>query len=789
MTTKRWALSLTLLSAAVLGYEILLMRLLSMAWWGHFASLVIAIALLGFASSGIALHFLHQRVTARPEAFLAIGSILFSVTAPLVFPLSQQIPFTPFLLTWSGEAYAHLALRCSLLWIPFFFGGLGIGAAYLAHGCGAARAYLWNMLGSALPAPLLLAGYAFAHPATLLTPLSSLGLLAAAATGGRARALVCIATAAAGFLLSPLLPFQSSEYKDLSKTLSLSGSRLLEERYDPRGVISVVDAPAFRFQPGLSLNFDGQLPGARFLFTDGEGAQVAYRPDDVAADTRFLTMSPEALAYELGPVQNVLLLSAGGGLEILRARALGAETIVALENNSAHLAALRSSWSGESSSPLVNPRISLLRESPRRFLSTSRAAFDLVHLSLVDLPGMSSAGGASLNPSYLLTLDAFREAWKRVSPTGRFLITGWVENPPRAAPRAAATAVAALKAEGITNPGNHMIAIRGWSTFAIVILQEPITGGAIARSLRLCDENSFDPVFFPGITDEVMNRNNAIPDTPYESAFRALTGDASRDFLERYPFGVHPVGDNRPFFGHFFRWDAVPHLTRTMGMEWLPHIEWGYVVHAATLAVVILLGILILIIPCAAARFPLHPRSFALFFTLGAAYMFLEIWAIYVGARILGDQTMAASAVLGLMLAASGAGGGRLVGPTLTGVQTRRRLAALVALPALAVIALTSLAPLLARSGLMPSLLAFGALIAIPAFAMGFPFPFALGRVADSREIPWALALNGLGSVVGAQAATLVAVHAGILELGMAGVALYGVVAVLLVLRQAEEKR
>ncbi|HEX8679792.1 MAG TPA: hypothetical protein VF683_07520, partial [Chthoniobacterales bacterium] len=69
--------------------------------------------------------------------------------------------------------------------------------------------------------------------------------------------------------------------------------------------------------------------------------------------------------------------------------------------------------------------------------------------------------------------------------------------------------------------------------------------------------------------------------------------------------------------------------------------------------------------------------------------------------------------------------------------------------------------------------------LAIPAFFMGFPFPNALARLTRDAEVPWALALNGFGSVVGSLLATLVAVHFGFVALSLLAVALYAMVALL----------
>ena len=48
-------LALALLSASALGYEVLLLRLLSIIQWHHFAYMMISVALLGYGAAGTAL--------------------------------------------------------------------------------------------------------------------------------------------------------------------------------------------------------------------------------------------------------------------------------------------------------------------------------------------------------------------------------------------------------------------------------------------------------------------------------------------------------------------------------------------------------------------------------------------------------------------------------------------------------------------------------------------------------------------------------------------------------------
>src|SRR5207249_4917508 len=120
-----------------------------------------------------------------------------------------------------AEEYFHLGLRSLLFFIPFFCGGIAMGAPFVARALPAPQLYFWNMLGSATPFFPLMVGMMLFHPARLLVPVTLLGIFAACllATRGRVAAwsvaglIACVGVAT--------MPFEYSEYKDLSKALIL----------------------------------------------------------------------------------------------------------------------------------------------------------------------------------------------------------------------------------------------------------------------------------------------------------------------------------------------------------------------------------------------------------------------------------------------------------------------------------------------------------------------------------------------------------------------------------------
>ena len=89
-------ISVALISAAAIAYEILLIRLLSIIHWHHFAYMIISVALLGFGASGTFLSLLKREHT---EAFVqlysinAIGFGVLSLIASRSTPLQMTITY------------------------------------------------------------------------------------------------------------------------------------------------------------------------------------------------------------------------------------------------------------------------------------------------------------------------------------------------------------------------------------------------------------------------------------------------------------------------------------------------------------------------------------------------------------------------------------------------------------------------------------------------------------------------------------------------------------------------
>ena len=84
---------------AILGFEIAVMRVFSVASWSNFGSMVISIALLGYGLAGTLLTFLEKRAERNADRWLATTASLVGPAMAVVYVVAQQLPFNPVMIT------------------------------------------------------------------------------------------------------------------------------------------------------------------------------------------------------------------------------------------------------------------------------------------------------------------------------------------------------------------------------------------------------------------------------------------------------------------------------------------------------------------------------------------------------------------------------------------------------------------------------------------------------------------------------------------------------------------
>ncbi|MBI5016612.1 MAG: SAM-dependent methyltransferase [Deltaproteobacteria bacterium] len=783
--------SISLLSAAALGYEVLLLRLFSIAQWHHLAYMAISLALLGCGASGTFLSLTQDRLLRHFEAAFAAGACLFGISALGSFSLSQSLRFSALELAWDPRQLLHLLATYLLLAVPFFAAAGCVGLAFTSRRGQIRRIYLSDLLGAGLGAAAVVLALFLLRPTSCLRILGAAGFLAAGLsclgaprpatrTAGAWAALLGLLASAAwpDAWLAPRI----SEYKGLSQALRMPGARVLAERSSPLGLLAVVSSPRvpFRYAPGLSLACPLEPPEQLGVFADGDAAAAIPRYRGRPEEAAYLDWGASALPYHLLIRPRVLLLGAGGGSEVLLALREGASSVDAVELNPQLIELVRA-YPDFAGAVLDAPGVTVHAAEARSYVRRSQRRYDLIQVPLLDAFGASAAAVYALNENYLYTVEALGELWDHLAPGGILAVTRWLALPPRDTLKLVATAAEALERRGIRDPGSRLALVRSWDTATLLLKREPLASGDIARIRAFCRDRWFDTAHYPGMPAGEADRYNRLETSDLREGVLALLGPGRADFLRRYKFYVAPATDDRPYFYHFFRWRALPELWASRGRGGVPLMEWGYLTLVATLAQAVVVGFALILLPLLprwgagrAGREAGHEtRRWAYFAALGFAFLFLEVAFLQRFTLFLGHPLYAAAAALSSFLAFAGLGSG----------ASARVARGRVGVPVAGIAGLSAgyllLLPPLFRA-LLPCadwvrILACVALVAPLAFFMGMPFPLGLERVRQRAPgwIPRAWAVNGWASMVSAPLATVLAIHFGFTAVVAAAVLLY----------------
>lgn len=792
------------ISAAAIGYEILLMRLFSIGQWHHFAYMIISLALLGYGASGTFLALTQHWLLPRFALAFMSSAILFGLTAIGSYVVAQQVPFNPLEVLWDHRQWFYLLLLYLLFTVPFFFAANCIALSFTRFQQHIGRIYRSDLLGAGGGALGVVVALFVLPPLWCLKLLGALGLFAAALASldralSRRRWLTLVLFA--GSLIVPavlpdsLITLRMSDYKGLTQTLRMPDTEVISERSSPLGMLTVVRSPKipFRNAPGLSLHNTMEPLPQLGLFTDGDGLTAITRYDGRREGLAYLDFMTSALPYHLRQRPRVLILGAGGGTDVLQALYHQAPAIDAVELNPQVVQLVQREHADFAGHVYSAPEVQMHVAEARGFVTASRDLYDVIQVALLDSFGAATAGVYALNESYLYTVEALQAFINRLRPGGLLAVTRWLKLPPRDSLKLFATAVTALEHSGVAHPERRLAMIRGWQTITLVIKNGTFTAEEIAALRAFCDQRAFDTAHYPGMQAARANRYNVLTEPYLYDGTRALLSDGRGAFIQRYKYHIAPATDNRPYFFHFFKWRVLPEIVGLRGQGGLPLLEWGYLLLIAALLQAVIVSLVLIVLPLRKLPRPIasawyRSRIGFYFAALGLAFLFIEIAFMQRFILFLSHPLYAIPVVLCGFLVFAGLGSGytsRLTQRSQADLQWQQGKQITLAVIGIAIIALLYLfllKPLFAWCLWLPVVVKIPltlALIAPLAFCMGMPFPLGLAAVARQMPdmIPWVWGVNGCTSVMSAILATIFAVHYGFTVVVGLALVLYGLAA------------
>jgi spermidine synthase len=495
-------------------------------------------------------------------------------------------------LIWDNNHWLRLAQVMLLLALPFFFAANLVGLALIRFRHSLARIYAADLLGAGIGATGIIAILFLVPPAIALRLISLLGFTAAAVLWfecrGRLRGIIiglpivmlCLYSLPDSWT-QPLI----SPYKGLNQLLRVPGTRIVAERFSPLGMINVVESETvpLRHAPGLSLNANIEPPEQLGLFINGDGLTAITRYSDDRADLAYLDYLTSALPYHLQAPKRVLLLGAGGGAGILQALYHDAGRIDAVEINPQVVELVRVRFGEFSGGIFDHARVNLQITEARGFLQRASSRYDLIQFPILDSIASAAGGVHGLNENYLYTVEALKQAIKRLDDQGYIALTRAIKLPPRDSLKLFAGAIEALKALGADNIKRRLALIRGWQTSTLLIKNGEISSADINAIKDFCRQRSFDLAYYPNMPAHEANRYNQLEAPYFYAGTQALLGKQRDQFLHDYKFNLEPATDDRPFHFHFVKWSSLLELIKLRRRGGGALLETGYLTLVITL--------------------------------------------------------------------------------------------------------------------------------------------------------------------------------------------------------------
>lgn len=741
-----------LISAAMLGFQILQVVVLSLQLFPEAAFLVVSLSMLGLGCGGSLATLLVRR--GEPDRLvpaLGTSAVAFALAMPAAMMIASRLHGVFGLVLVSAVPYVFVGLFLSLLF-----------ATWSEH---ATEIYFADLLGAGVGCAAIVAALDhFADAGTVTIVLGAVAAFGAALVVAIVEprrlavpALVLVACVVALPNSHGLFRFGPAPEKLYGRLLAegTRGGRIDRQAWNFLGRIDAFEAglAVADYDFGrTSKDFIDAGCVFRLLFSNGYnwtysidfgGRADAVRP----LFDRWVQRTP----YLFTTAPDVLNLGSGGGSEVYLALANGARSATAVEINGLMIEATTRWYPNDWDGLWQRPEVSVHELDARTFVNTTKQRFDVVSLNAVDTAGTQSS---LLSANFLYTREAFARYLRVLRPGGVIFLT----RPREQLLRALTAAAAALDARGAAEVARHVVVlgteelpsaavyVDPLTADQVRVLQDQVASGRIEGKLQYAPETDIDSNIF-------------------SDYFAARRDGRQADYERRVRLRTDPATDDEPYF-----YQVEPSFIGSPAGRLLAFI----------LLLVASFGLLLMFAPLVRVALPDKNRALAAhlvyFGCLGLGFMLVEIAVVQQFALVLGHPAYSVSVTLAGMLVCGGLGS-LFAGSTRAARRAWSLAPALVG-SAVCIAAYALLIPRLAE--LAPASLAARialclAVIAPGSFFMGMPFPLKLRSLQGGERtlIPWAWAVNGLASVAGSVLAIVFTMNFGFRRVLLLAAALY----------------
>jgi hypothetical protein len=765
---------------AVLVFQIVQTRILSVVAWYYIAFFAISVAMLGMTAGAVWVYLRRDRVSAENLAtWLSDTSLL----TALAMPVSVAVQFS--LITTLAPTLASVlsvALLMAVMCAPYVFAGITVSLALTRSPFPVGLVYAVDLLGAALgcaavvgildildgPTAILAAGLAaavaavsFAHAATgsERTALSRRSPWRRPIVAVIVLIVAIPLNAGSRFGLRPVMVKDAIETGWLSRTERWNSySRIVAYR-------PIVTTPQL-WSPSPTTPKTLQVQHA-YLNIDGAAGTTMPHFDGTAASIDFLKYDLVNLAYHLPGIESSAVIGVGGGRDVLAAHLFGVKAITGVELNRIFIDLhLRDPFYSTFSNLRSVPGLALHVDDARSWFAATDRSFDLIQMSMIDTWAATSAGAFTLSENGLYTLEGWRAFTRRLTDRGVFTVSRWY-NPGdvNESGRMIALAVGTMIDAGAVDPRRHLFVATGGNIATLVLARAPLTPAQLTALRQATARLGFEVLVDP-------DRD------PQSGVLRELVAAANRDRLDQIGrstwLDLTVPTDQRPFFFNQLRFRNIPAVLPLLARNEVGAgvFHGNLIASIALMLVVIVAAIAVvgtIIVPLRHATRNAPPGLLAAgttyFALIGTGFMFAEISLLQYFGVFLGHPIYAMSVCLFSLILSAGLGS--LASDRLS-LNTPARIAVWAALVAGYLFAAQAMLPGIfaaMSSGGVAVRIAVSLAVLMPAgFLMGFAFPTGMKMVEAISPEPaaWFWGINGATGVLASTLAVAIGIAMGI---------------------------
>ena len=509
-----WAyLAMFLVAWATLTLELLCTRIVSAMAFYHLAFFVLSLAILGMTAGALLVYRYPRHF--EPASALPRYADWFAFSLPVAVGCLFAVPLREANTLTSVMA---LALTATIISVPFILSGILVSLTLTRCGLPYGRIYAADLLGAALGSEAIIPALAFLRPGAIVFVLSILAMVA----GYAYRRLFGTAQFRPVLLWTVLMGalVYLEQATDHGLVLAFSKGQVLnQEEHQFMGWNShsfvTVEAPKGR-EPriwGASPRMP-KIPTASIgMAIDGGAATDMIQFDGDLTKVAWLNFDVTSLPYQLQTPRRAAIIGVGGGRDALTALLAGSEEVVGIDVNSLIIDLLRGKHVPglrQFAGLADNPKVRLVHDDARSFLTTSPERYDVVQMSLIDTWAASAAGAYTLTENGLYTLEAWTTFIERLSDRGLFSVSRWYQaDGIDETNRALALAVAVCQRLGLTPPRDHIMLVASGKIATLVVSKAPISDAMRERLREVCDQRQFQ-LLLPVDPSSASNRSERV---------------------------------------------------------------------------------------------------------------------------------------------------------------------------------------------------------------------------------------------------------------------------------------